>query len=406
MVVKSNILSLKNLFLIYYAIQYILSPLLYYINPHTFLKLSPESFQYTSYSYFLVIFGGFAFLLGDLMPINLKWKQKPHIINRQLLNFFSLITAIASILMFAKLVDSNGGLYVFLQNQNKFRVSGISGQGIYIFSTLILLPLFMIWICVQSKILNNKLPVLVLSILAIVFLIIGIIIGFRGPLFCFILSFVIYIDAYIRKIRVNILIPMVILGYLLFVLGSATREQSTKNFTIETENWYNIFYRSNGVLILNQTLHHLNTHPNKCKLFDAVKETVTIIIPNATWKNKPFPLNKQYTKEVFSQYNTNISPTILSYIAWVVHPWAILPTMLLLGMFFKVLAQIFKNDGSIISIWYIVTVPFWILLAESPQSSFNQIFMFSVSIFIIYTISKLYNTTIVKKSLPQNIYEL
>ena len=70
MLVKNNILSLKNLFLIYYAVQYILSPLLYYINPHTFLKLSPESFQYTSYSYFLVIFGGFAVVaLAAAMPL-------------------------------------------------------------------------------------------------------------------------------------------------------------------------------------------------------------------------------------------------------------------------------------------------------------------------------------------------
>lgn len=386
--------NITTLFITYYIIQYFISPIIFTLNKLTFLNISSSSYNFTSRSIIYSILGLLCFILGNRVPIKLKVNTYSNNVSIFLLRKISILAIIFSIILFISLVNMQGGLADYMKNLNSFRTSAIIGKGVFIYPITVLIPLLILWISILVKTNNVKAVNWTLSILILIFIVLSIFIGFRGVIISFSLSCIAYYISYRNKIKLKYFISILMSLYLMFVLSQSLRQNinSKNSFSITYTDWLNLFIRSNGILVLNQTIEFKNFNKSTFNINKAILETTTIFIPKNIWLNKPIPSNRIFTKEVFNRLDTNISPTIIGYIIWLIHPYAIYPFMFILGTVFHVITSQFeinKGNNVLFNIWYLINFSSFIFMAESPQISFNQIFINSITILLIHQLSKI-----------------
>ena len=264
------------------------------------------------------------------------------------------------------LINSSGGLSVFIDNIETFRAGGLIGSGFLIYpaTRLISISLCIYLIYVFSK--SNKdikftkiFTILIISLIPAYFL------GFRGfiiiPLICYT---IIYNYTY-KKIDVTKFISGFLLVLILFTtigIYRALPKDININYNslvdVAKENpqlVYSFLVRSKGLEVLGSVIKEMENNGNYELGYKSIVELTTIVIPKSIWENKPIPSSVRFTNRFFGDflnYKRNvfkddwsgISPTILGELFWNFGWVGITLGMFIYGSFFKIIYLTFIRN--------------------------------------------------------------
>jgi hypothetical protein len=402
--------NFKNLFIIYFLIQFSGTGLFILIFGSSYFLGPSMAFEFEYY--FLTILyatlGLLAFQLGyylkiKILKINLNYFKVNW--NGKRKKYLILFYFVLGYLGFYFLLQKNGGFQVFLENREKWRTEDIIGQGIFLFPATIIVNMASFMNFLNFKSYDNK-SLGKITIIQFFAILPAFFLGFRAAMVLPILQFLVIYNYRVKKIQIKYLVPFVLILMLGFSFYGVYRyipqgqnidfEEVWEGMKENPDLMFSFLLRSRGVEVTASVIKKLSIDGEFKMVYPAIIETLTIPIPKIIWFDKPQPLGVQFTTYFFAsdfEYQRGIaqaawggiSPTIIGELYWHLGLFGVIFGMFFFGYFTKNIIRFvtINNKNDLVLLWYCFAFTNCSMFAEAIQGYINSLFM--ITIFIIVT---------------------